>query len=321
MPKRRKWMEYYITIGEIIRYYRKEQGLSQDLLSEGICSRKYLSHIERNKQIPSLDIINQLSKRLGVSLYDSYALMLRHHNIDTHKKIEYLTPFLSGETSEELIDIINEYKDLPGFQEGEPLQYIKYASSLYYANCLEETEKAIDIALEALSVNETFAIDDINSKRSFTNIELSLLNTVAVDYCRLGKKDIAKKYFQLIQKYLLKAFQQSYYTTNRNNQFEVKFLVNHVCNYFMFFRDIENIEIEIIDSVLSIQKKLHNNYLLPELLLCKIYLLMESEKTDEAKELYVLAHALGNYLYDSLYQKKHNEEYLLGKYYSYLSTC
>lgn len=81
-------MKTYITIGEIIRYYRKESGLSQEELAEGICDRKYLSHIENNKNIPTLDIINQLSNRLGINLYDSYALMLHKHDIDTYKKIE-----------------------------------------------------------------------------------------------------------------------------------------------------------------------------------------------------------------------------------------
>lgn len=190
-------MKSYINIGEIIRHYRKERGLSQQELAEGICDRKYLSHIENNKNIPTLDIINQLSNRLGINLYDSYALMLRNHDIDTYKKIEQLQPYLSGQTPEELIHLVNEYKDLPGFQSGEPLQCIKYATSLYYANCLEKTEDAISLALEALSVNEPFCIDCVKPNRSFTNIEMSLLNTIAVDYCRLKQMDEAKNTLNL----------------------------------------------------------------------------------------------------------------------------
>lgn len=119
----------------------------------------------------------------------------------------------------------------------------------------------------------------------------------------------------------MNAFQQSHYATNRNNQFEVKFLANHVCNYFLFFRDTEDFPIDIIDNALAILKRLSNHHMLPELLLCKVYLLMQVGKQDEAKELYTLAHSLGNYLYDPIYQKEHNEEYLLGEYYTYFSTC
>jgi len=314
-------MKSYITIGEIIRHYRKERGLSQEKLAEGICDRKYLSHIENNKNIPTLDIINQLSNRLGINLYDSYALMLRNHDIDTHKKIEQLQPYLKGKTSEKIMELVNEYKNLPGFQEGEPLQCLKYATSLYYGNCLLHHEDAIAIALEGLSVNESFCIENVNSQRFFTNLELSLLNTIAVGYCRLGNKEEAQKYFKLIQKYLTNLFNQSHYVTNRNNQFEVRFLATHVCNYFLFFRDTRDFSIEIIDDVLAILKQLNSHFRLPELLLCKVYLLMQAEKQDEAKELYTLAHSLGNYLYDPTYQKEHNEEYLLGEYYTYFSTC
>lgn len=313
-------MEHYITIGEIIRHYRKEKGFSQEMLSSGICTRKYLSHIEKNKQIPTLYIINQLSERLGVNLYDTYALMLRHHSIDTHKKIEHLTHYLSGETSEDLIRLINEYKDLPDFQTGEPLQYIKYASALYQANCLGNTKQSISIALDALSINNPFSIENDRRNQFFSNIEMSLLNTIAVGYCRLGQKQEAKKYFDLIQKYLLDTFEQSHYATNRNNQFEVKFLTNHICNYFLFFRDTETISVDLINQVLSISKELDSHHMLPELLLCKIYLLMQTKKQEEAIELYILAHKLGNYLYTSAYQSEHNEKYLLGEYYPFFSS-
>jgi len=42
-------MNNYITIGEIIKHYRKQNGLSQETLADGICDRKYLSHIENDK--------------------------------------------------------------------------------------------------------------------------------------------------------------------------------------------------------------------------------------------------------------------------------
>jgi len=312
-------MEHYITIGEIIKYYRTQQGLSQEALSSGICTRKYLGNIERNLQIPTLDMINQLSNRLGINLYDSYALMLQHHDIDTHNKIEKLIHFLSGETAEELIELINEYKGLPSFQKGEPLQYIKYASSLYTANRLNNKESAISLALEGLSVNEPFNIDSPDSNRTYSNIEMSLLNTIAVNYCRIDNKNEAKKYFELIRDYMMLSFEQSHYATNRNNQFEIKFFANHICNYFLFFRDVEEIPLETIDNVLILLKELDNHHMLPELLLCKTYLLMQKEREDEAKELYVLAHKLGNYLYNPEYQTEHNEKYLLREYYNQLS--
>ncbi len=318
---KRNNMNHYITIGEIIRYYRKDIGLSQEELAKGICDRKYLSHIENNKNIPTLDIINQLSNRLGVNLYDSYAYMLRHNDIDTHKKIEHLQKYLCGETTEELLYLINEYNELPGFQTGEPLQHLKYAMALYYSNCLQQSDEAISTAIDALSTAQPFFIDNEHDDRHFSNVELSLLNLIAVEYCRIEQKEEAKKYFKLIQNYLVKSFNRSLYATNRNNQFEVKFLANHICNYFLFFRNEKDFPVEIIDKALTILKTLHSHHMLPELLLCKTYLLIQKKKAEEARELYELAHSLGNYLYTPDYQRDHNEKYLLGEYYTYFSTC
>ena len=96
-------MENNITIGEIIKHYRLQKHLSQEKLAQGICDRKYISHIELGKQIPTLDIVNQLSERLGINLYETYALMLRHHDIETHQKIEQLNQHFSIDKISKLI--------------------------------------------------------------------------------------------------------------------------------------------------------------------------------------------------------------------------
>ena len=122
-------MNDYITIGEIIRHYRKGKNLSQEELSNGICDRKHLSHIENDKVIPTLDIIDRLSERLQVNLYENYALMLRHHDMDTHKKIELLNQNYKPELLDNLIILVEKYDLLPSFQYGEPKQILLYAKS------------------------------------------------------------------------------------------------------------------------------------------------------------------------------------------------
>src|SRR5699024_5476040 len=47
---------------------RKELGLSQKELSNGICTQATLSKFENNGKIPSLKILIQLCNRLGLSL-------------------------------------------------------------------------------------------------------------------------------------------------------------------------------------------------------------------------------------------------------------
>ncbi|KPB05722.1 helix-turn-helix transcriptional regulator [Bacillus sp. CHD6a] len=54
-------------IGELIRHYRKEQGLSQEQLSSGIVSISYLSKIENNKISPDEMVVDLLLERLNIT--------------------------------------------------------------------------------------------------------------------------------------------------------------------------------------------------------------------------------------------------------------
>lgn len=309
-------MQNFITIGEIIKHYRKEKGLSQDALSNGICDRKHLSHIETNKCIPTLDIINQLSTKLQINLYENYALMLRHHNIETHFKIEELIKCYSPDKLKNLHSLIIEYENMPEFSSGEPLQQLLYAKCVYAANILNDHETAIQYAIEGLNVNSTFTMD--SSTRYFSNIELSLLLTIMVNLFRMGKLDEGKKYFEVIHKYIVRFFSENHYATNRNNLFELRYLSNTTYNYFLFLKDMDDFDITCIDTTLNLIKTFHSDYMLPELLLCKTYFLLKENDINNAKSLYLLAHHLGLYLYSKDFQE-HIEKTTLADYYHQLT--
>lgn len=62
--------EQAIGLGNNIRYRRKELGLTQSELAEGIISVPYLSLIENEKAHPKSDILSPLAKRLHSSVKD-----------------------------------------------------------------------------------------------------------------------------------------------------------------------------------------------------------------------------------------------------------
>ncbi|HFR3515671.1 TPA: helix-turn-helix domain-containing protein, partial [Streptococcus suis] len=55
-------------LAEKFRLKRKELGLSQQILAEGICEQSQISKIERGHFIPSADLLFKLSQRLEVPL-------------------------------------------------------------------------------------------------------------------------------------------------------------------------------------------------------------------------------------------------------------
>ena len=58
-----------MTLGERIAHYRKQQRLSQELLSQQLgVSRQSVSKWERDESMPEAEKLPQLAKVLGVSL-------------------------------------------------------------------------------------------------------------------------------------------------------------------------------------------------------------------------------------------------------------
>lgn len=294
-------MEPYMQIGELIHHYRKEKGMSQEELADGICSKKYISELEHHKKTPTLFIVNELSSRLGVNLYDNYAIMLRHKNIATHKKCILLNEAINSGDYENMKQLCNQYQDDPGFQDGEPLLLLKYAECIYLSNVLRDSSAAVKLAKNALNIIDDRTLTSQLQNRQLTNVELVLLNFIGVNSCRLKQYHTGHIYLSFLYQYLDTLFKENPYVSNPNDHFELRFFATLVYNDFCFFYPEKTFESERLDTVLSILKTLHSHYLLPELLLCKTKILVDSNNLDEAIGLYHIAHSLGLYLYTKDY--------------------
>ena len=312
-------MQNYITIGEIIRHYRTEQHMSQEALANGICDRKYISKIETNKQIPTLDMVNQLSERLGVNLYENYSLMLEHVNIETHKRIEELNKHFCREGYVQLQTLIEEYQDLPEFQHGVPFLTLEYAKSLFLAWRKNDFKAATEVLYQAL-LHENIHIDHWNPSHKLSNTALVLINSLATNHCRLHDYTQGQRYLDFLMTYIDNFFHKNHFATNRNNQFELGFAALITYNHFVFFHNKEIVSCAKIDELLSLLKSLHSHRFLPELLLCKTYLLADDGNMDDARKLYNTAHCFGTYLYGEKYQK-HIEETILAQHLPIFNTC
>ncbi len=295
-------MKNFSSIGEIIKYYRLTNDISQAALAEGICSREYLGKIERNECIPTLAMINQLSHKLEINLYDTYAIMLRHHNIETHQKIEKLNDFFSEENIHLLPKLIEEYESLDNFQYGEPYQHLMYAKSICLSNLENQYMKAIQLAAQGLSLNHENLDDLLNHKQHYSNIELALLLSIAVNYCRCEEIETGKKYFKVLHTYLIHLLTQSHYAINKNNHFEINLLCNITYNKYVFCAENTFQELSEINQVIELMKDLRYSYSLPELLLCKSALENKLGLTSEAAKTYQIAHSIGLFLYSEDYQ-------------------
>lgn len=72
-----------MKIGDIIKYYRRKNSMTQEKLSQGICSVPYLSKLENNQLNPSDSIIELLCKKLNIVYNDL-------HNIEDNQLLNDL---------------------------------------------------------------------------------------------------------------------------------------------------------------------------------------------------------------------------------------
>ncbi|UKS54809.1 helix-turn-helix domain-containing protein [Exiguobacterium acetylicum] len=61
-------MKREYVIGEKLKFFRQLNGLSQKEMSTGICSQAEISKVENGKNSPTIDLLQQVAKRLKVPL-------------------------------------------------------------------------------------------------------------------------------------------------------------------------------------------------------------------------------------------------------------
>lgn len=311
-------MNSYISIGEIIKYYRQKSNISQANLAEGICTREYIGKIERNECCPTIDIINQLSSRLGVNLYDNYALILDHHDLKTHSQIVQLNEAISKRDFEELKHLVDTYIRLPSFSSGIPYQYIQYSQALYSSMILGDYKLATKYAMDGLHSKYTNILDLPPTDVTLSKADLLLTQTIAVNLCRQNFLDIGRRYFSFLIAHLSHICSLDHYFVNRNKRFELNLYAHVVYNNFIFLPNDTKTHLDSIDTILQLLRKHNFSNMLPELLLCKACLNYISNDYKTAVDNYLVAHYTGTFLYSSKVMANKEQE-ILGDYYEFFT--
>ena len=273
----------FVDFGDVLQYYRNREGLSQGQLAEGICTRVYVSQIEQNKQIPRLHIIAAFSNRLGVNLFEVYAMILEHNDFDTHKKIEKLNEAIAGYDDKRVYELAKEYASLPGFSGGVPLQFIKYAYCLYYANVLHDYGETVSCATEGLSVS---GVPDacMTPTAMLSVIDLCLLLVKSVNLCRNGKLEEGRKHLEYLHECARLRLTQNKYIANRNLRFDINLFTKTTFNICVFFPDDTVRNKMILEETIMLLQDHKCTRKQSELLLYKARYLYDTGEMDNARD-------------------------------------
>jgi transcriptional regulator with XRE-family HTH domain len=189
------------TVGEVIRRERKKQGLSQELLSDGICTPSWLSKIESGACIPTNTLFEALMQRLGknssqyVCFKSEIEMKIEHLKLDTRRHCSMNEPSEAIKSFTELKVLVKEDNRLDQ-------QFILLYEILLFKNEIEDHNKILDLLYQAIhySIPE-FSLDAINDYL-LSNDEIVILNNLAISYKFLGELEKAISILKSLKQYI-----------------------------------------------------------------------------------------------------------------------
>lgn len=286
-----------INVGIIIKHLRKEKGLTQTQLSEGICSSRYLNKIENGICMPSLEIVNLFSERLCVNIYRYYFSALRHKSLETHQKIEQLNEFLSPGQIHNLKPLIEELSSEKDFLDGEPFLVLSYAKAVYENAVNSDTAYALQEIEKALTVLPDIKNLEAEELLELTNVELNILLLSASLYRKCGKAEESILFYTLLLKYITAYFNRSTYSIFEDSHHSLMLIGHILLSYIRSFPErlkelLPSVEKGI--HILSTYKSMEN---LPELLYVYSISQKKNGSDEQWQQTYNKASAIGELIY------------------------
>ena len=173
--------ESHVEIGLTIKKLRMQAGLSQTKLAEGICDRTTIIHLEKGRaKQPSIYLLNQLCRRLSITLDDFFLLAyggeinqfwLKRNEIDALMKIR---------DYEGALKLAKKYYN----ESLHPVdkQYYGLVEANYYYS-IKNYDLAKDIYLQNLNITSSILKDEV-----YTLTEMRLINGLIYCNWRIDNK-------------------------------------------------------------------------------------------------------------------------------------
>lgn len=182
-------VNYYHSVGKIIKDLRLKKGLSKVQLADGICSAPYISRIENGDRCPTSIILRQITNRLGVSPEYLFSLIESPNSVLMKLFIEKLVTYGTRRdfiTISKLIEQNQPSIEINSKYDQQVISTMKYMSDAIINNDFSTVFKDIDSI-----------IDISNFKKHMpTDVEFAMLALKA--YCRLRNNDIEMAYEDLL---------------------------------------------------------------------------------------------------------------------------
>ncbi len=302
-----------MEIGDKIRYHRKQQGLTQEKLAEGICTKSHLSKIENNVVKPHQETANLLLKKLGLSITEDETINVEDINRKLYEWYEVIKSRDKNKAKEIEISINRDISKIV-----DPIILIQYQLfslryQLFFRNMNESNQLIVKLELVESNLSDIqkyyfyyfyglykyMQNDFIDSLEYYSKAEKidqqihmnesELLYLLSLVHSRLHRITLAIRYanlaldiFNFNMDYMQSIEAQSILSINYMRLEEYKKAKHH------------------LDNSLKIAKKLNNTYLISNIYHNLGYLYSKNNSHLEAIDYYLKSIELRKEIYDKL---------------------
>jgi transcriptional regulator with XRE-family HTH domain len=183
----------YSAIGTKIRELRKDVGLTQGELADGICTQALISRIEKGDIYPSAATLYQISKKLGVDVNYFFEIGSTPR-LDYVKEVERQLRKLRIKLKyNEMMEVIKVEETNPLFyKDSTNLQLLYWHKSIYLFEVKKDNDKAKALLKESYNLTAT-------QKKALTEREIEILLTLGVFEFNLKNHDQSMEYYEKVK--------------------------------------------------------------------------------------------------------------------------
>ena len=175
------------SFGTIIKEIRKEQKMTQKMLSQGICSQSVLSRIENNEELPNVLVMAQICQRLGVTI-DHVMTLSDHKNRSLSNQFDLLDLYFLKRDYRKLEQELKSSSVTDNLSSAEDFQRYYY----YLGVCEFTLRKNLVQALGYLKEALTYSTQ--KERAHLCDIEIQLISCIGKIYGVAGRSTEARYY-------------------------------------------------------------------------------------------------------------------------------
>ncbi|RBP04738.1 helix-turn-helix domain-containing protein [Rossellomorea aquimaris] len=186
----------FSIVGQKIKELRKNIGLSQEELAEGICTQAQISKIEKGDVFPYASTLFLISRKLGVDVnyfFDIGMTPRLDYVLEVGRQLQIARRNMDYKEMKEVVTA--EEENPLFFNNNRNLQLLKWHKGIYQFELDKDLEKAEATLRKSISLTHT-------TDKIWTEREIEILLTIGVMYFEEGIFERASEIYQEVKSHI-----------------------------------------------------------------------------------------------------------------------